>query len=185
MLHTIVLAILTLSTLVGSYSTNSAPSKKLFKPLQTSISSSRRSFFLTVPPTLLISSSPAFAAPSKALGASSASSLRSALSDLQTSKKFLDAKKYSDLSSYLSSSDSLNTLSSTFTSLVQSRQLTPEDTQAIGTIRTYGVAADVQIMYGGLMSALEGGDGKEIQKYWKRTEDSLKETVVILESSNL
>ena len=35
------------------------------------------------------------------------------------------------------------------------------------------------------MSALEGGDGKEIQKYWKRTEDSLKETVVILESSNL
>ena len=94
-------------------------------------------------------------------------------------------KKYSDLSSYLSSSDSLNTLSSTFTSLVQSRQLTPEDTQAIGTIRTYGVAADVQIMYGGLMSALEGGDGKEIQKYWKRTEDSLKETVVILESSNL
>jgi hypothetical protein len=57
-----------------------------------------------------------------------------------------------------------------------------EDKKAIGTIRTYGVGADVAIMYGGLLQELENPGG-EIDKYLLRTIQSLDEVIAICRNS--
>lgn len=85
-------------------------------------------------------------------------------------------------------------------SLLESKRLDAESKRDIGTIRRYGVGADVIIMYGGLKNELsvrndadgddEGGDeggggtsGAEVGKYLRRTVDSLEEVLAICRSN--
>jgi hypothetical protein len=85
-------------------------------------------------------------------------------------------------------------------SLLESKRLDAESKRDIGTIRRYGVGADVIIMYGGLKNELsvrndadgddegddEGGggtSGAEVGKYLRRTVDSLEEVLAICRSN--
>jgi len=62
-----------------------------------------------------------------------------------------------------------------------------EDKKAIGTIRTYGVGADVIIMYGGFLSAIdeenEDVDLSLVEKNLARTYESLNEVITICENN--
>ncbi|GMH72652.1 hypothetical protein TrLO_g3544 [Triparma laevis f. longispina] len=150
----------------------------------------RRSFVsaLVLAPTVALVPTDAFAASSKPNAKASANSIREALSELQSTKPYLDKKKYDSLSSFLENdAEYLNNFSQSVTSLVQAKALSPDDTQSIGTIRTYGTAADVQIMLGGLKSELTSNDPnpKEVTKFWKRAEDSLKEIILICDNASI
>lgn len=150
----------------------------------------RRSFVsaLVLAPTVALVPTDAFAASSMPNAKASANSIREALSELQSTKPYLDKKKYDSLSSFLENdAEYLNTFSQSVTSLVQAKALSPDDTQSIGTIRTYGTAADVQIMLGGLKSELTSDDPnpKEVTKFWKRAEDSLKEIILICDNASI
>ena len=72
--------------------------------------------------------------------------------------------------------------------LLTSKRLDNESKKEIGTIRRYGVGADVIIMYGGLRSELDDNEypnGSEVQKYLTRTLDSLQEVIVICQNNGL
>jgi hypothetical protein len=62
-----------------------------------------------------------------------------------------------------------------------------EDKKAIGTIRRYGVGADVIIMYGGLVAELDEENEEpnvaEASKYAARALDSLDEVIAICRSN--
>jgi hypothetical protein len=96
----------------------------------------------------------------------------------------------------------MNNYESSAGALLESKRLDAESKRDIGTIRRYGVGADVIIMYGGLKSELRGrGDdeneeeeeeevggggrggggtsGVEVAKYLRRTADSLDEVLSI------
>ena len=71
--------------------------------------------------------------------------------------------------------------------LLESKRLDAESKKEIGTIRRYGVGADVIIMYGGLKSEIsEDNDPinfKEAEKYYVRTLDALEEVIAICRSN--
>mmetsp|Transcript_21516 Transcript_21516/g.42940 ORF Transcript_21516/g.42940 Transcript_21516/m.42940 type:complete len:208 (-) Transcript_21516:1413-2036(-) len=138
------------------------------------------------------SSSPALAAVaagrSKADASAACSSIRSALAQLQGAKKLVDGKKFDELLALLDDSSDISSFETTITTLLQSKVLDPEDSRAIGTIRTYGIAADVMIMTGGLKAELKDNDEPnpaEVAKFYKRAIDSLKEINLILNNSGL
>ena len=70
--------------------------------------------------------------------------------------------------------------------MLESKRLDVESKKEIGTIRRYGVGADVMIMYGGLRSELENSDypnPSEVQKFLTRSLDSLQEVIVICQNN--
>ena len=96
----------------------------------------------------------------------------------------------------------VNKLDTSMQILLDSKALDAESKKAIGTIRTYGVGADVMIMYGGLKAEFipntdegmeldddedESGTQQpnwgEVSKYLSRTLDSLQEVIVICRSN--
>jgi hypothetical protein len=92
------------------------------------------------------------------------------------------------LREYLSNEDSyLNNYDAYANALLTSKRLDAESKQAIGTIRRYGVGADVIIMYGGLKTELseenEEPNSGEIEKYYIRALDSLEEVIAIVRSN--
>lgn len=66
------------------------------------------------------------------------------------------------------------------TILVQSTVLDAEDKKAIGTIRRYGVGADVLIMIGGLANAVSESDARGAADYAVKAEAALDELLVIV-----
>ena len=70
--------------------------------------------------------------------------------------------------------------------LLESKALDAESKKAIGTIRTYGVGADVLIMYGGLKNELNESppDSSSVIKYIQRTINSLDEVIAICRSND-
>lgn len=73
-------------------------------------------------------------------------------------------------------------------SILASKRLEEEDKKAIGTIRTYGVGADVMIMYGGLMAEIDEmntPDVNTVAKYLTRTVESLDEVITICRNNGL
>lgn len=78
------------------------------------------------------------------------------------------------------------TLTIIIQALLTSKRLDNESKKEIGTIRRYGVGADVIIMYGGLRSELDDNEypnGSEVQKYLTRSLDSLQEVIVICQNN--
>ena len=71
--------------------------------------------------------------------------------------------------------------------LLASKQLDSESKVAIGTIRRYGVGADVVIMYGGLKGEIdeenESLNFSTVSKMMKQTMDSLDEVIAICRSN--
>jgi hypothetical protein len=69
--------------------------------------------------------------------------------------------------------------------LLESKRLDMESKKEIGTIRRYGVGADVIIMYGGLKAEIqeESPNYSKVKKYLKMTVDSLDEVIAICRSN--
>lgn len=98
----------------------------------------------------------------------------------------LDKKDYDGLRAYLfDEATNINNFESNALALLESKQLDAESKKEIGTIRRYGVGADVMIMYGGLTGELDNEEPNygEVQKYMKRTLDSLDEVIAICRSN--
>ena len=71
------------------------------------------------------------------------------------------------------------------TIIVQAPVLTVEDKKAIGTIRRYGVAADVIIMVGGLGEALDNGDVRQAKSFLAKAKGSLDEVIGVARGGGL
>lgn len=102
-------------------------------------------------------------------------------------KTYLIRQDYDGMRDYLSDpSLNINSYEENATALLTSKQLDAESKMAIGTIRRYGVGADVIISYGGLKAELEEYDminGEKIRKALQRTIDSLDEVIAICKSN--
>mmetsp|Transcript_6922 Transcript_6922/g.9039 ORF Transcript_6922/g.9039 Transcript_6922/m.9039 type:complete len:197 (-) Transcript_6922:95-685(-) len=83
----------------------------------------------------------------------------------------------------------LNAYESNAGALLESKRLDVESKKEIGTIRRYGVGADVIIMYGGLKTEIDEENDSpsygEVIKYLKRTGDALDEVIAICRSNGL
>jgi hypothetical protein len=71
------------------------------------------------------------------------------------------------------------------TILVQSKGITSEDKVAIGTIRRFGVGADVIIMIGGLTNAVSEKDAKGAEDFAVKAKAALDEIMVIVRHNKL
>jgi hypothetical protein len=103
-------------------------------------------------------------------------------------RTYFPKRDWVGLREYLSNEDSyLNNYDAYANALLTSKRLDAESKQAIGTIRRYGVGADVIIMYGGLKAELseenEEPNSGEIEKYYIRALDSLEEVIAIVRSN--
>lgn len=63
--------------------------------------------------------------------------------------------------------------------LVQGPGLTPDAKKQIGTIKRYGVGADVLIMLGGLSEAITGADVPKSKSFVEKSKDALDEVIAI------
>ena len=63
--------------------------------------------------------------------------------------------------------------------------LSAEDKKAIGTIRRYGVAADVIIMVGGLAEALRDEDARGAKSFLAKAKGSLDEVIGVCRGGGL
>ena len=84
-----------------------------------------------------------------------------------------------------SSASNMNNYEDNANSLLASKQLDAESKKEIGTIRRYGVGADVIIMWGGLKAELEEEEPSfaAVQKSLQRSMDSLDEVIAICKSN--
>ena len=103
-------------------------------------------------------------------------------------KKYFPKQDWDGLREYLNNDDAfINNYDENANALLTSKRLDTESKQAIGTIRRYGVGADVIIMYGGLKAELsednERPNSAEISKYYVKTLDSLEEVILIVRSN--
>jgi hypothetical protein len=84
-------------------------------------------------------------------------------------------------------SNNINNYDANASALLTSTRLDAESKKAIGTIRRFGVGADVIIMYGGLKAELseenERPNSADIQKYYLKTLDSIEEVIAIVKSN--
>jgi hypothetical protein len=114
--------------------------------------------------------------------------LVNAREELQTAKEFLAKNDLEGLREFLSNTSlNINKYEENAGALLASKQLDSESKRAIGTIRTYGVGADVIICLGGLKGELDDEEGvataNSLGKALKRTMDSLDEVISICRSN--
>ena len=108
---------------------------------------------------------------------------------IEAAQKYLAKADWDGLTEYLQDEDrQINKYEANAQVLLTSKRLDVESKKAIGTIRRYGVGADVLIMYGGLRSELESPMGatpnmSAVQSYMVKTLDSLEEVIVICRSN--
>jgi hypothetical protein len=114
-------------------------------------------------------------------------SLIAARQELNTaSTQYLSTKDYEGLKDYLSDpSLNINNYEENAGVLLASKQLDAESKKEIGTIRRYGVGADVIIMFGSVKSELEEEDANfvTVTKSLKRCMDALDEVIAICKSN--
>mmetsp|Transcript_14482 Transcript_14482/g.31412 ORF Transcript_14482/g.31412 Transcript_14482/m.31412 type:complete len:216 (+) Transcript_14482:160-807(+) len=101
---------------------------------------------------------------------------------------YLPKKDWDGLRAYLAEEAvNMNSYDANAQALLESKRLDAESKKDIGTIRRYGVGADVIIMYGGLKNEVdeenENPSSAEIGKYLRRTEDALGEVIAICRSN--
>lgn len=104
-------------------------------------------------------------------------------------RTYFPKQNWDGLREYLSNEDAcINNYDVYANALLTSKRLDAESKQAIGTIRRYGVGADVIIMYGGLKAELsednEQPNSSEISKYYVKALDSLEEVIAIVQSNS-
>ncbi|KAL1520201.1 hypothetical protein AB1Y20_023671 [Prymnesium parvum] len=93
----------------------------------------------------------------------------------------------SDFASLLEAlmSPPLSTFERSALTLVQSRVLDPEDVKAIGTIKRFGVGADVIIMLNGLQDAAKSADRVGARSFLGKAKASLDEIIVICQGNKV
>jgi len=106
------------------------------------------------------------------------------------SKKYLPKKDYTGMREYLADTAlNINRYEENANAILTSKALDAESKKEIGTIRRYGVGADVIIMYGGLKAEIdeenESPDFNTVRSAIKRTMDSLDEIILICRSNGL
>lgn len=115
--------------------------------------------------------------------------LRAAREELVVAgRTYFPKKDLEGLRDFLNNEDlNLNNYESNAQALLESKRLDAESKKEIGTIRRYGVGADVIIMYGGLKGELSEENEiinfREVEKYYIRTLDALEEVIVIVRSN--
>ena len=115
--------------------------------------------------------------------------LRAAREELVVAgRKYFPKEDMDGLRAYLENEAvNMNNYETNAQTLLESKRLDAESKKEIGTIRRYGVGADVVIMYGGLKSEIsEENDPinfREAEKYYVRTLDSLEEVISIVRSN--
>ena len=103
---------------------------------------------------------------------------------ITAAKKYIPTRDYAGLRNFLEEeAANMNNFEANSQVLLESKRLDAESKKEIGTIRRYGVGADVMIMYGGLRAEIDEGNEfpnfNEVQKYFTRTLDSLEEVIAI------
>jgi len=107
---------------------------------------------------------------------------------IAAAKKYLPERDFEGLKEYLDDKDrKINSYEGNAQILLESKRLDAESKKAIGTIRRYGVGADVIIMYGGLKAELdqESPNGGQVQQYLVKCLDALSEVIVICRDNGL
>jgi hypothetical protein len=104
------------------------------------------------------------------------------------SEKYLTKKDYEGMREYFADESlNINNYEDNANVLLSSKQLDAESKKEIGTIRRYGVGADVIIMYGGLKGEIdEENDAPNysaVSKSLQRTMQSLDEVITICRSN--
>ena len=141
------------------------------------------------PLLLLMLLQPPLAANAKADPDTAYLNLRAAREELvQAGRMYFPKRDLVGLRDYLNNEDlNINNYESNAQTLLESKRLDAESKKEIGTIRRYGVGADVMIMYGGLKAELseenEVINYGEVEKYYVRTLDSLEEVIAICRSN--
>lgn len=102
--------------------------------------------------------------------------------------KYIKKKDMEGLRSYLTEEVTyISSFESYALSILASKMLSDEDKKEIGTIRRYGIGADVMIMYGGLMAEIDEmndePDPAVASKFLGRTLDSLNEVIQICKNN--
>ena len=115
-------------------------------------------------------------------------SLVKAREELKVAGEFIGKKDSDGLRSYITNdATNMNNYELNAQALLESKRLDAESKKDIGTIRRYGVGADVIIMYGGIKNELdeenESPNYSEIAKYLRRTGDALDEVIAICKSN--
>ena len=108
--------------------------------------------------------------------------------ELKVAGEYITKKDTDGLRSYITNdATNMNNYELNAQALLESKRLDAESKKDIGTIRRYGVGADVIIMYGGLKNELdeenESPNYSEIAKYLRRTGDALDEVIAIVKSN--
>jgi len=106
---------------------------------------------------------------------------------VEGARTYLPKRDYAGLRDYLSPDDEdgparhMNNFELYASALLSSNRLDAESKKSIGTIRTYGVGADVSMMYGGLQAALQDDPPRtgDVDRYIANTLDSLTEVISI------
>lgn len=149
---------------------------------------SRRAAFLGVVSSLFL---PSTAALAKISPEAAYANLRAAREELVVAgRKFFPKRDFDGLREYLENDAiNMNSYEANAQTLLESKRLDAESKKEIGTIRRYGVGADVIIMYGGLKSEIsEDNDAvsySEVEKFYVRTLDSLEEVIAICRNNGL
>mmetsp|Transcript_4581 Transcript_4581/g.5966 ORF Transcript_4581/g.5966 Transcript_4581/m.5966 type:complete len:213 (+) Transcript_4581:69-707(+) len=107
---------------------------------------------------------------------------------MYASKTYIPKEDYDGLRTYFADAAlNINNYEDNANVLLASKQLDAESKKEIGTIRRYGVGADVIIMYGGFKAEFdeenESPNYSSMTKMLKRTVDSLDEVIAICRSN--
>lgn len=130
-------------------------------------------------------SSPAFAKASPEMAFDNL--LKARIELVTAAKNYLVKGDYTGMREYLETANNMNSYEENAQALLESKRLDVESKKEIGTIRRYGVGADVIIMYGGLRTELseEPPDSGQVKLYWTRALDSLDEVITICRNNGL
>lgn len=113
--------------------------------------------------------------------------LKARIELVTAAKNYLVKGDYTGMREYLETANNMNSYEENAQALLESKRLDVESKKEIGTIRRYGVGADVIIMYGGLRTELseEPPDSGQVKLYWTRALDSLDEVITICRNNGL
>jgi len=160
----------------------------IFTP-NSSVTSSRRKCLAQGGAAFMMAFLPSLAAHAKASPDEAFDDILAGREELiAAAKKYLPERDFEGLKEYLDDKDrKINSYEGNAQILLESKRLDAESKKAIGTIRRYGVGADVIIMYGGLKAELdqESPNGGQVQQYLVKCLDALSEVIVICRDNGL